>query len=167
MALIEGFMSKNFIYSRLNIFFGYGLLLVFFVVMGFVIIISAGIPTTRATWIIAGSAYFLIFICCAAIITWIVIVLKINICVDDKGITYLSPFRKVDIEWQNIQKIDRRYFYSGSFPMGGPPRDLEFRSKTGDIIRVFHFIVNSETLDVEEGLADFESEIKKHINLVF
>lgn len=160
-------MNKSYIYSRLNIFFGYGLLLVFFVVMGFVIIVSAGLPTTRTTWIIAGSVYFLIFASCAAIIMWIVTVLKIIICVNKKGISYISPFRKIYIEWQNIQQIERKYFYSGSFPMGGPPRDLKLRAKTGETIKIFHFIVNSETLDVEEGTNDFEAEIKKYSEIVF
>ncbi len=160
-------MNKNYIYSRLNILFGYGLLLVFFIVMGFVIIVSAGLPTTRTTWLIAGSIYFLIFASCTAIITWIVTVLKIRIYVNEKGLSYISPFRKKYIEWQNIQQIERKYFYSGSFPMGGPPRDLEVRAKTGETIKIFHFIVNSETLDVEEGMNDFEAEIKKYTAIHF
>ena len=42
----------------------------------------------------------------------------------------------------------KKYFYSGAFPMGGPPKDLEIKTKTSETIKIFHFIINIETMDI-------------------
>jgi hypothetical protein len=160
-------MEKKYIYNKLNVFFGYGPLLGGFLVMGTIICLTEGIPKSKETWVIDGLLYLLILVPCLFIISWMVIVLKITIITNENGITYNSPFRKINLQWVDILKIERKYFYSGTFPMAGPPRDLEIRTKTNQKIKVFYFIVNSETLDFEEGLTDFESEIKKHINFEF
>ena len=51
--------------------------------------------------------------------------------------------------------------------MGGPPRDMLIKTTSGSSLKVFYFLINSETMDTEEGIKDFESEIRRHASLAF
>jgi hypothetical protein len=136
-------------------------------VIGIVGCLAAGIPRTSQTCLIAAVMYAAFLTMWISILVWIIRVLRIKIYTDENGITYVSPSKQMQIKWSDITQIERKYYYSGSFPMGGPPKDLLIRSKAGDSLKVFDFLVNSETLDDEEGNEDFVSEIRKHTSLAF
>ena len=160
-------MAKCYIYSRLTIILGYGMLFVAISIIGGVALVAGGIPKTKETWIIVGSLALFISTMWTSILVWIITILKIKIYTDDQGIKYTSPFKQLQLAWDDITKIERKYYYSGAFPMAGPPRDMIIKTTSGNSLKVFHFLINSETMDTEEGRKDFESEIRKHTSLVF
>lgn len=160
-------MTKLYIYSRISVILGYGMLFVAISIIGGVSLLAGGIPTTKETWILASFLAVFILTMWSSVLVWIIIVLKIKIYTDDQGIKYISPFKQHQIAWNEISEIERKYYYSGSFPTGGPPRDMLIKTTTGKSLRVFYFLINSETMDTEEGIKDFESEIRNHTSLSF
>lgn len=160
-------MVKCYLYNKLLVIFTFGLLLLLPLVTGLALFVVVGIPTTTDIRIIAGIVYLFIGVMSLAILTWIFTVLKTRIHIDANGITSMSPFRKTAIAWKDISNIERKYIYSGSFPTGGPPKDLEIKTNDNKKLKIFYFITNCETQDLEEGIKDIESEIKKHTNIEF
>jgi hypothetical protein len=80
---------------------------------------------------------------------------------------YTSPFKQLQFAWNDITNIERKYYYSGAFPTAGPPRDMLIKTTSGNSLKVFYFLINSETMDTEVGIKEFEAEIRKHTSLFF
>lgn len=158
-------MKKCYAYSKLIVIMTYGPVLLVLFIIFFIPLIGLGIPRKNE-----GLEFFigiatLGVILCSAVFFWILMTLKIRIYLDDDGITYISLFRKVHMKWQDVLSIERKFIYSGSMFHGSNPRDLEIKDRSDKKIKIFYFVKNCAPHNVEEGIKDFEAEIRKHIGV--
>jgi hypothetical protein len=68
-----------------------------------------GVPKVKETLGFFVAAVIIGLGPCLAVIIWIFITLKIRIYLDEGGIEYISLFRKVNMKWQDIVSIEKKW----------------------------------------------------------
>jgi len=150
-------LSKEYSYSKWAI--GAYSLLILFPIVAWVFLFKTGIQNMLSLFVFINS---FLFIVTTIIIIWIINLFKTKICIDDVGITYKSLYRNILIEWEDIYSIRRIYLTGGTGQYGGLPRDLEIKTKNGKTVKILSIIATNEG-DIEDGINDLETEIKKYI----
>ena len=85
--------------------------------------------------------------------------LSVRIWVADAGIRYSSLFKKLDLQWKEIESIGRKCHLDLGMMRGR--EHLEIRTTNNKTIRVIDYIMNCETMDSGEGLSELETVVKK------
>ncbi len=119
-----------------------------------------GVPKTKESLGFFIAAAIIGLGPCCAVLIWIFITLKVRISIDKDGIEHITLFRKVNMKWQDIVSIEKKCIYSRAFPA-----DLEIKDRNNQMIKVFCFVEDCAKLFVEGGMNDFETEIRKHIEV--
>ena len=151
---------KSYAYSKLIVIGRFGLLFVAFFLISVFALIGMGIPKTKESLIFFVAVVIIGLGPCLAVLIWIFITLKVRISIDEDGIEHITLFKKVNMKWQDIESIEKKCIYSQA---GLIPEDLEIKDRRNQMIRIFYFVENLTTQNVEEGIKDFEAEIRKHI----
>ena len=154
-------MKKCYAYSKLIVIGRFGLLFVAFFIISIFTLTGMGVPKTKESLGFFVAAVIIGLGPCFAVLIWIFITLKVRISIDEDGIEHITLFRKVNMKWPDIVSIEKKCIYSQA---GLIPEDLEIKDRHDQKIRVFYFVENCETLNVEKGIKDFEAEIRKHID---
>jgi len=159
-------MRKSFIYKRLTIFMGYGAILLFGLAIASWLLLVGPAPKNKDEVFMILPLFFLFSVFIISLVGWIVVMLKTRICVDEKGIYYSSPLKQVVIPWPDITTIKHKYISNlspGKF--GGPPRDLLIKTNKDRTLKIYAFLRNTEEDEGvdDNGIQDFEAEIKKYV----
>ena len=155
-----GPLGKQYSYPKWAIG-AYGLMILF-PIAAWVFLFKTGIQNVFGLFVFSNIFLFAVT---TAIVIWVVNLLKTKIYINDAGITYKSLYRNILIKWEDISDIKRKYLAGGTGQYGGPPRELEIRTRNGKTIKVLSILVAINEGDIEEGIKDLESEIKKHIKI--
>jgi hypothetical protein len=104
---------------------------------------------------------FSCFLTSVAMITWMINILRTELIVDDIGIKYLSPFKKISIKWPQILRINKTNYSNVShsnkyLPKNTSRWNLEIETSERKVLIIHYFLKNIE------NLAD---EIEKHIKI--
>lgn len=154
-------MSKNvYCYNSMNVIMNFGLfpaLLTVILLFAMMIGKAKGMPVPSSILVVAVC-----FI--ASIVVFIVNLLKTRIILDDNYIEYKNLFSSIKAKWSEVRGIERKYIYSGGFPTGGPPRDLQIKLSNSKHINVHYFVLNADNANWDEdGMVEFESALKHYV----
>ena len=118
---------------------------------------------------------------------WIITKIRTKIEVDEKGLLYKSLFKNLFVEWNEITDISREYLYEKKYPRKDLPPDtspihaeisdlfnktlpqselpfnLIIKTKKKNKLKIMHILRRIDELN--NGIAEFENEIKLHGNL--
>jgi len=109
---------------------------------------------------------------------WMYNMFNIRISIDETGINYESPWKKFLIQWQDVVKIEKKYFYSGYFDKFGKPKEFEITSRNRERLRIYIFLEKILDVPVSKkesffekiatgehvgaGIDDFEQQLKQY-----
>lgn len=153
-------MKKCYAYSKFHVIGNYGLLFAAFFIMSIFTLTGMGVPKTKESLGFFVAAVIIGLGPCIAVLIWIFVTLKVRISIHEDGIEHITLFKKVNMKWQDIVSIEKKCIYSRAFPA-----DLEIKDRNNKMIRVFCFVEDCAKLLGEGGMKDFETEIRKHIEV--
>jgi len=149
-------MSKNYKYSRSLVFLTGGL--------------GASIPIFILTFLVFATfsgkisyiLWLIIFSCLLtsiAVIIWMIALLNIEIVIDNIGINYVSPFRKITIDWSEILNVSRTNYidnisYFKYLPKRNSYWNIEIKTTKNKKLSIYHFLKN---------IKDLVAEIERHV----
>jgi hypothetical protein len=94
---------------------------------------------------------------------WLVNTLSVRVRIDNDLIDIRSLTRRTTLRWSDIAAVNKRAYFSGSFPSYGPPRDLEIITTRKKRIKIFFFIRSVDAEDGEESIEEVETAIRSKI----
>jgi hypothetical protein len=157
--------NKNFYYNRVNVIMNFGL---FPALLLFILLFAMIVGKDMIAPLLSGSICVIFFGLIGIIVLFITNLLKTQIILNSTGIEYKSLFKNVRTGWSEVIDIQRKYIYSGGFPTGGPPRDLQVTSSNKKHINILYFVLNVDNKNWDEdGLPELEAEIKKYCKIEF
>lgn len=93
---------------------------------------------------------------------WLINTLTVKINTYDDRLEIRSVFRKMIVRWTDVAELNKKSYFSGTFPSYGPPKDLEIITANKKRIKVYYFIKSDSGED--DGIEEFELEIRKHLH---
>lgn len=161
-------MKNKYIYNKYVIFIGYGILLFFFLSIFLVVFQTIGLPKSKEEFYYNLILYIFFLSFIVPIFIWMINMSNVKIYVDDTGLWYTSFFKKIKIEWKDIVRVEKKYLYSGAFPFGGPPRDIEIETKNCKNLKIFYFLSrdfeSSASVDAIEELDSYIRKCSEQVN---
>lgn len=158
-------MIKRYTYNRYVIFLKYGIILFFFVVIFVFIFPEIKGWESNEEFLFDLVLYLFFFATIFPIIIWMTSIASACILIDEEGLTYSSVFKKIKVPWRNVVGVERRYYYSGTFPRGGPPRDIDILFNNNEKIKVYYFLKKDFLASNERSAIDeLELDINKYTN---
>jgi hypothetical protein len=149
-------MKKHYKYSTRVVLVTYGLgaLLPILILAIFVLFLK---EVDMISWAINFSC----FLTSIAMIIWMINILRTELIVDDIGIKYLSPFKKISIKWPQILRINKTNYSNIShsnkyLPKRSSRWNLEIETTEKRVLKIYHFLKNIENLS---------DEIEKHMKI--
>lgn len=108
---------------------------------------------------IAGVPVLILFL---APLVWLTQILTTSINVSENGLLINNIFKKIRLNWSDIEKINKVAILSSTFPSYGPPRDLELLTKNNKKVTIHFFVISNN--DTENKIDELEECINLHLS---
>jgi hypothetical protein len=128
--------------------------------IGLIYFIKIGFGTNNNENIMMFMLCLPILIMIIAPLMWLTNLLSIRVNIFEDRLEFQSIFKRFIVKWNEIAEFNKKSYFSGTFPIYGPPRDLEIKTTNNKTVKIYYFI-ESDTGD--DGIKNIELDIKKYL----